>query len=141
MNTITSTTTGRIWQDRNIGAQQVATAFDDKLSYGNLLTWDQAEAIAKQTKGFRLPTIEEVLAEKITDRNDAFNKLKLPSAGYYSNYGKCMYFQGSVGHLWSSTIIFYDFNYLLFGPGYVFTRFNDRCFMHSVRLIKENPKK
>ena len=30
---------GRIWMDRNLGASQVATAFDDALAYGDLFQW------------------------------------------------------------------------------------------------------
>ena len=30
---------GRIWMDRNLGASQVASAFDDALSYGDLFQW------------------------------------------------------------------------------------------------------
>ena len=30
---------GRIWMDRNLGASQVATVFDDALAYGDLFQW------------------------------------------------------------------------------------------------------
>lgn len=36
--TVTSAS-GRIWMDRNLGASQVATAFSDALSYGDLYQW------------------------------------------------------------------------------------------------------
>lgn len=34
-----TSTTGRIWMDRNLGGSQVATAFNDALSYGDLYQW------------------------------------------------------------------------------------------------------
>jgi uncharacterized protein (TIGR02145 family) len=36
---IVSPTTGKRWLDRNLGAQQVATALDDYLAYGDLFQW------------------------------------------------------------------------------------------------------
>jgi uncharacterized protein (TIGR02145 family) len=36
---IVSPTTGKKWLDRNIGAKQVATAFNDYLAYGDLFQW------------------------------------------------------------------------------------------------------
>ena len=50
-------------------------------------------------KGFRVPTIQELIAENIQDRNDAFSKLKLPSAGgrYYGSLSD----QGDYGTVWS----------------------------------------
>jgi uncharacterized protein (TIGR02145 family) len=36
---IVSASTGRKWLDRNLGAKQVATAYDDYLGYGDLFQW------------------------------------------------------------------------------------------------------
>jgi len=36
---ITSSVTGRKWMDRNLGASQVATAYDDYKAYGHLFQW------------------------------------------------------------------------------------------------------
>src|SRR5688572_22406021 len=36
---ITSSVTGRKWMDRNLGASQVATAYNDYLAYGHLFQW------------------------------------------------------------------------------------------------------
>jgi uncharacterized protein (TIGR02145 family) len=36
---ITSSVTGRKWMDRNLGASQVATAYNDRLAYGHLFQW------------------------------------------------------------------------------------------------------
>jgi len=40
---IVSPTSGRKWLDRNLGAQQVATAFDDYLAYGDLFQWGRPD--------------------------------------------------------------------------------------------------
>ena len=37
--TVTSPYTGRIWLDRNLGASQVCTSFDDPLCYGDYYQW------------------------------------------------------------------------------------------------------
>ncbi len=36
---VTSTTTGKTWMDRNLGASQAATSSTDVLSYGDLYQW------------------------------------------------------------------------------------------------------
>ncbi len=36
-------TTGRIWMDRNLGATQAATAYDDTAAYGDLYQWGRAK--------------------------------------------------------------------------------------------------
>ncbi len=41
VNTIT-TSTGKVWMDRNLGAAQVATAGGDQASYGSLFQWGRA---------------------------------------------------------------------------------------------------
>jgi hypothetical protein len=40
---ITSSKTGRVWLDRNLGATQVATSFDDSAAYGDLYQWGRAK--------------------------------------------------------------------------------------------------
>ena len=37
--TVTSPYTGRVWLDRNLGASQVCTSFDDPLCYGDYYQW------------------------------------------------------------------------------------------------------
>lgn len=39
---IVSTVTGRKWMDRNLGASQAATSFDDYKAYGDLFQWGRA---------------------------------------------------------------------------------------------------
>ena len=41
-NTVTNTTTGEIWMDRNLGASRVATSSDDTAAYGDLYQWGRA---------------------------------------------------------------------------------------------------
>ena len=36
---VTNTTTGKVWLDRNLGATQVASSYDDSNSYGHLYQW------------------------------------------------------------------------------------------------------
>ncbi len=59
--------------------------------------------------GFRIPTYAEIDAEYasgvgIANRDDAFNKLGLPSAGYRFNVDSSLYHQGSGGNIWSSGV-------------------------------------
>lgn len=39
---VTSSSTGKVWMDRNLGASQVATSATDALSYGDLYQWGRA---------------------------------------------------------------------------------------------------
>jgi uncharacterized protein (TIGR02145 family) len=39
---VTNPTTGKIWMDRNLGATQIATSFNDVDSYGDLYQWGRA---------------------------------------------------------------------------------------------------
>jgi uncharacterized protein (TIGR02145 family) len=39
---VTNPTTGKTWMDKNLGAEQVATAYNDPLSYGDLYQWGRA---------------------------------------------------------------------------------------------------
>ncbi|MDO5968527.1 hypothetical protein Q4Q35_01790, partial [Flavivirga aquimarina] len=39
---ITSSATGKIWMDRNLGASQVATSSNDADAYGDLYQWGRA---------------------------------------------------------------------------------------------------
>jgi len=41
--TVLSTTTGECWLDRNLGASQIATAFDDSAAYGDLFQWGRLD--------------------------------------------------------------------------------------------------
>ena len=41
--TVTNLTTGKTWLDRNLGATQVATAYDDSAAYGHLFQWGRLD--------------------------------------------------------------------------------------------------
>ena len=135
-DTIVSAETNRIWLDRNLGASQVCTVFDDTACYGDYYQWgrdtdgheksdsamtstlattitaangnfiqtssphdwttadlDGALRSVKWSKidgssicpvGYRVPTLDEFELELavISNQNDAFTTLKLPSSGY-----------------------------------------------------------
>ncbi|MEA2018000.1 MAG: PKD domain-containing protein, partial [Campylobacterota bacterium] len=132
-STITSSVTGKIWMDRNLGASRACTSFDDTQCYGDYYQWgrntdghEKSDSSTTSTQatstsnvnnggkfitssssysydwaknadsdgttrsanwnpcptGYRIPTIEELEAENISDRSDAYSKLMLPSAGY-----------------------------------------------------------
>ena len=174
---IISSTTGRKWLDRNLGAKRVATAYNDYEAYGDLFQWGRL-ADGHQTvnwesstlgnevngmtntlansdvpghsdfinasssaasdwrddnntnrwnvtpqgpcpSGWHVPSFNEWAAETsntqfggtatsggMTNRNDAFNLLKLPSVGYREGYGvDAGKFKriGERGYYWCST--------------------------------------
>jgi hypothetical protein len=135
---IKSPYTGKIWLDRNLGATRVCQSFDDSQCYGDYFQWGRdSDGHEKQNSssfktgsrdwmssddsgakrsanwnpcpsGFRVPTIDELLAETtkqgVKNRNDAYrNFLKLPSAGYRGRSDGSMFLQGSLGLVWSSS--------------------------------------
>jgi len=137
MKTITSSVTGRIWMDRNIGAYCRAIYPSHIPSYGTHHTWDEAMKISKNILGFRLPTIEELLDEQIQDSTDAIKKLAMPSAGSRGSISGSPNLQGSFGYLWSSSfsgpssrLLYFCFDNM---DSYIMNQTNG----FSVRLIKE----
>ncbi|NKQ40763.1 MAG: hypothetical protein HF962_04250 [Sulfurovum sp.] len=110
--------TKKVWLDRNMGASQVCSAFNDASCYGNSYTWEEAVCPV----GFRLPSIDELVADTLSngviDSQTAFeNFLKLPSAGSSNPVSGKFFYVGVWGYLWSGTvdpvsdtlgILFYD---------------------------------
>ena len=88
--------------------------------------------------GYRIPTIDELLAENISGRADAYSKLKLPSAGYRYNDSGSLYLQGSNGYLWSSSLNGSVSRYLYFGSSRASSYGGSRVNGFSVRCIKDN---
>jgi len=138
---IISTETGRVWLDRNIGAQAQCGSIDDANCFGDYFQWGRnADGHEKATSqivdnislnivpshnyfikssfnynydwtkddrkstqrlqnwnsivgdgvcpsGYRVPTKEEFIAEKISSSESAYSVLKLPIAGYRNNNG------------------------------------------------------
>jgi hypothetical protein len=190
-NTITSSVTGKVWLDRNLGATQVCTESNDTACYGDYYQWgretdghqvsnsvtsstlatdlnttgnnnssfitndsnardwttldsDGALRSANWSKtdgtsvcpvGYRVPTIEELLAENISNSADAYTKLKLPSAGVRGNVSCSLENQDFWGYIWSSS------PFWSFSKGLYFESSADwgdfyRAFGQSVRCIK-----
>jgi len=59
--TVTSPYTGKVWLDRNLGASQVCTAYNDPLCYGDYYQWgrntDGHEILSSGTTSILSPTI------------------------------------------------------------------------------------
>ncbi len=93
-------------------------------------------------KGYRVPTIDELLVETINqgvkNRYDAFKSfLKLPSAGYRSSGNGFMYTQGSWGDVWSSAVDGSGSFYLDCNSGNAYKDDVNRAFGQSVRCLKD----
>ncbi len=86
--------------------------------------------------GFRVPTMNELEAENITSTSDAFNKLKIPSAGNRSYDASSMDWVGLEADLWSNTV---DdtrtraINFYNYGAN---SRGNARAYGFSIRCIE-----
>ena len=83
-----------------------------------------------------MPTHTKFLAENITDSADAFTKLKFPVAGFRSNFDGSLYYQGSWGHVWASSVNGSYSVYESFDSGCADWLSNDRAGGLSVRCVK-----
>ncbi|AXX88303.1 hypothetical protein AMRN_2605 [Malaciobacter marinus] len=188
--TIKSPITGKVWLDRNLGASQACTSFDDKACYGDYYQWGRAadghektnsKVVSTQAKsssnvghgdfikspfsgerydwayevdkdgsireanwnpcpkGYKVPTSGELIAERygIYNKDDAYNKLKLPLAGYRSSHLGSFNNQGSHGYLWSSSAKDFDAYYIDFDSSKVALYDNDRALGLSIRCIED----
>lgn len=183
--------TGKIWMDRNLGANRVAQSSNDTEAYGDLYQWGRAtdghEKINSGTTttqsnsdtpghglfilatannsnwrsphnpdlwqgvnginnpcptGFRLPTIEEWEAERLSwssnDADGAFDSpLKLTVAGDRSNVDGTLISINYDGNYWSSSVSGATSWGLYFGSSYATTYQYYRALGRSVRCIKE----
>lgn len=183
-----SATTGKTWLDRNLGATQACSAYNDTACYGDYYQWGRytdgheksnatvmspsilsdslvaghSAFIINSTSpydwvadgvdnngslraanwnpcppGYRIPTANELVAENISDSDDAFSKLKLPSAGYRHINNGSMGSQGSFGYVWSMSPNGSNAWSLGFSSGYANMYVNYRAFGFSVRCLKE----
>ena len=182
---------GKCWMDRNLGAWQVATAYNDSDAYGDLFQWgrldDQHQTRTSGTTtnlsgsdvpghanfirgmgfpydwrssqnnnlwqgvsgnnnpcpvGWRLPTDAELDAERASwssqNYNGAFaSPLKLTAGGYRYYYYASLYYVGSSGRYWSSTVYGTDARLLRFGSGGAYMSSNHRALGFSVRCLKD----
>ena len=55
--TITSSVTGKVWMDKNLGASQVCTSFDDSNCYGDYYQW------GRDTDGHQVSTSDTNLTQ------------------------------------------------------------------------------
>ena len=123
---------GQVWMDRNVGAKEVG-------DNGDYFSHDEALKII--IRGFRLPTAEEWKREIDTGGLESLN---LPLAGH-CNFDtrslffdtKSLYYAGSRGHYWSSSVSGRDVRSLHFiNSGYALGSYS-RMYGFSVRLIKD----
>ncbi len=154
-NVIKSPYTGKVWLDRNLGAKRVCAAYNDIYCYGELFQWgsggkslnvptDSSWRGVNATnnpcpKGFRVPLKSELHAEtnSIKNREDALsNFLKLPSAGYRSEFGQELMLRGASGSIWtSSTSGNYSFS-LYLSSNHASWSLENRRAGSSVRCLK-----
>lgn len=88
--------------------------------------------------GYKVPDIEELDSEVISNRDDAHDKLKLPSAGYRDYYYSSMSGQGSSGSIWSSSVSGSRSVYLHFNStNSAGNSYDNRTEGKSVRCIKD----
>jgi uncharacterized protein (TIGR02145 family) len=199
-------TTGKIWQDKNLGASQVATSSTDFNAYGDLYQWGRsadghqvvvhteatlldntapaagssstaagpvvagtvsANFITNNTtprdwltvqddtrwqtaaegnnpcaSGYRIPTETEINNELLTFTSDnatgAYaSVLKLPVAGRRNRDDGSLYFVGSVGIYWSSTVSGTNARRLAVNSNGASMGDGSRAFGFSVRCIKD----
>ena len=83
--TITSAETGRIWLDRNLGASQVCSAFDDTACYGDYYQWGRAvdghEKTTSTTTSTQATTLTAVDGSFITATSSPYDWTSTDSDG------------------------------------------------------------
>ncbi len=99
--------------------------------------WSKTDGSSICPVGFRVPTMDEFIAENLQNSEGAFNKLKLPLAGYrYSLMDRV----DSWGYVWTSTS--YGINSKSVGYGYLSTSASayetaNRAYGFPVRCIQD----
>ena len=185
-----TSSTGKTWMDRNLGATQVATSSTDVASYGDLYQWGRnkdghqirtssqtAGPVAAGTEGvnfitssispydwltvqdnnrwqtvgeannpcpsgYRLPTETELNNERTAfSTNNAAgayaSALKLPVAGLRNYSFGTLFYVGSNGYYWSSTVSGTSARYLNLYSSNANMSSNGRAYGFSVRCIKD----
>jgi hypothetical protein len=99
--------------------------------------WSKTDGSSVCPVGYRVPTIEELLAENISNSADAYTKLKLPSAGYRRYNSGSLFYQGSWGFIWSSSPGVSYSRYLVFNSSAAGMDLYYRAYGQSVRCLRE----
>jgi uncharacterized protein (TIGR02145 family) len=92
--------------------------------------------------GYRIPTNAELDAERSSwsqnNSTGAFNSpIKLPLSGYRYNADGSLYYVGSSGHYWSSSVNGTFAWYLYFYSGNAYMSYDYRAYGFSVRCLKD----
>jgi hypothetical protein len=86
--------------------------------------------------GYRVPSEQDFADLDITNRADAFTKIKLTAAGYRLNSSAALANVGSSGHYWTSSVDGEHSRYLfIYSSGSLFSS-NTRAYGFSVRCMK-----
>jgi hypothetical protein len=99
--------------------------------------WSKTDGSSVCPVGYRVPTIEELTAETISNSADAFTKLKLPSAGFRNNGSGSLFNQGSWGGIWSSSPSGSYSKYLYFDSSTADWYYGARAYGLSVRCLRD----
>ncbi len=101
-------------------------------------SWRATDGSTVCPAGFRVPTVDEIEAEPVTNRDTAFkNFLMLSSSGAREENGS-MYNQGDVGYMWTSSAAeSFDAYYLRFDLDGAYVNDFARARGRSIRCIKD----
>jgi hypothetical protein len=81
--TVTSSSTGRIWMDRNLGASRVATAANDTESYGDLFQWGRKADGHEKNRSYSEEYFTASTTTKLTSTQEVSNKYVISDNGNY----------------------------------------------------------
>jgi hypothetical protein len=81
--TVTSSSTGRIWLDRNLGASRVATAANDTESYGDLFQWGRKADGHEKNRSYSEEYFTASTTTKLTSTQEVSNKYVISDNGNY----------------------------------------------------------
>lgn len=145
--TVLSPITGKIWLDRNLGAESICTSSTDSSCYGGY--YDKSQRLMDNIcpTGYKVPSWNELSAEtvddsiqdidinndgniEVTNSNTAFrNFLKLPASGIIYSSGAPNY-TGTIGFIWSTSsegLLQFNRTATLSDNNYQSNRFPIRC--------------
>ena len=88
--------------------------------------------------GFKVPNIDELLAENIQNTDDAYNKFKLPVSGSRNTYGELNIDTLHSNGVWSNSISSHDGLYLRISTYNSGKNDNYRFYGRTIRCIKDD---